>query len=160
MKHFTTYLIELGYEPWRYTSIYSNQNADAKNQAQQILKNREKYEVVFVKGDEKEGDFYFKSTQPYYDFSSMRIGGIATYWVKDKDFNNSIIWGLREMDKPPTLIKPRPKIERYITENSTVFSFTEQSDDSMNMCLQKESPEKIYEALFNKNIVFKYGANN
>ena len=29
-------------------------------------------------------------------------------------------------------------------------------DDAMNICLQKETPQDIYKAMYNKSIVFKY----
>jgi hypothetical protein len=152
MKHLTTILIEKGYEPWRYSCVYPTQNADAKNQNSHILKNKEKYNVVFTEGNETEGIFYFKPIQPYYDFSTMRTGGITTYWVKDKDFKNSIIWGMNEFGKPPTLISPRPKIK--LRKEKRILS--QNYDDVMNVCLQKEDHEKIFEAIFDSNITFEY----
>ena len=156
MKHFTQYLIEIGYEPWRFSGIYPSQNSDCKNQNNFILQNKDKYKVFFTKGDEKDGSFYFKSTQPYYDFSSMRVGGLATYWIKEEDFNNPIIWGLRECNKPPTLIRPRPNIMYKKELDNKLPYLSEISDDAMNICLQKEKCEDIYEAMFNKEIMFKY----
>lgn len=152
MKYFTQHLIDLGYEPWRYSCIYPSQNSDAKNQNINILKNKEKYQVEFVEGDDKEGSFYFKSIQPAYDFSTMRVGGIHTHWVKDKDFKSAIVWGLNEGGRPPTLIKPRPKIK--VEKEGRIL--TEQFDDAMNICLAKEDHILIYNSLFNEEKTFLY----
>jgi hypothetical protein len=159
MKHFTQLLIELGYEPWRESCIFPNQNPDARNQNKFILENKEKYKVIFTEGDEKEGTFYFKSVQPYYDFSTMRVGGIYTYWVKGKDFKNSIVWGLSEFTKPPTLVNPRPKIKLKTNRNGREVTLTEKYDDAINICLQKETCEDVYKALFDKNMQFNYETN-
>jgi hypothetical protein len=156
MKHLTTILIEKGYEPWRYSCVYPTQNADAKNQNSYILKNKGKYNVVFIEGNETEGIFYFKPIQPYYDFSTMRTGGVTTYWVKDKDFKNSIIWGMNEFGKPPTLISPRPKIKYHTEKNDRRIILSEQFDNAMNICLQKENHEIVFEAMFDSNITFEY----
>jgi hypothetical protein len=119
----------------------------------------EKYKVIFTEGDEKEGTFYFKSVQPYYDFSTMRVGGIYTYWVKGKDFKNSIVWGLSEFTKPPTLVNPRPKIKLKTNRNGREVTLTEKYDDAINICLQKETCEDVYKALFDKNMQFNYETN-
>ena len=73
-----------------------------------------------------------------------------------KDREKVIIFGLREYNKPPTLIYPRPRIEvtKMIDgENRTVDN---SYDDSMNLVLLKEEPDKIFEALYNREIVFEY----
>jgi hypothetical protein len=43
-------------------------------------------------------------------FWTMIVGGIDIRFVKGEDFENQIIWGVREHSKLPTLIHPRPKI--------------------------------------------------
>ncbi len=69
-----------------------------------------------------------------------------------KDSRNKIAFGLHEKNKPPTLISPRPRIEAK-TEKGWI---NEEFDDTMNICLSKEQPEKILEAMYNKDVVFKY----
>lgn len=152
MKHFTQHLIDLGYEPWRCSYIFTTQNPDAKNQNNYIINNTKKENIVF----KDNGIFYFKSAQPYYDFSTMRVGGLCTHWVKDNDFENSIIWGLNEHDKPPTLIYPRPivTVKRFVDGKPTFICGN--FDDTINIFLKKESNEKIYESLFDKSIKFHY----
>ena len=65
---------------------------------------------------------------------------------------HEIVFGLHEANKPPTLIYPRPKIN--IKTNSGFI--TEESDDAMNIVLNKETPEDILMAIFDDNIVFEY----
>lgn len=115
MKHLLEIIKENGYEPWQYSFTFPNQNANAKEQNRYILENKEKYNVIFIEGNEKKGSFYFKNRLNSTDFSTMRVGGLATFFVKDNDFDNPIIWGLQEAEKPPTLIKPKLK---YITQDS------------------------------------------
>ena len=83
-----------------------------------------------------------------------------------EDRKNVIVFGLHEKDKPPILIRPRPKIrvkrlkkikftdsdlyyERPIIEN-------EDFDDNMNLVFQKESIETIFDSLFDDTVVFEY----
>jgi hypothetical protein len=68
------------------------------------------------------------------DFSTMRDGGLAIFYVKDNDFDNPIIWGLHEFGKPPTLIKPRPK---------------HLSDNEMNRMLANQNHYEIFELIKN-----------
>jgi hypothetical protein len=85
-------------------------------------------------------------------FSTMVNGGLAVYYVKNNDFNNPVIWGLHEFNKPPTLISPRPKILKY----ANGLLYNQEMDDVMNLCLQKELHQDIFKAMFDKSIVFKY----
>lgn len=88
------------------------------------------------------------------DFSSMVSGGLDYRFIKDEI---EIAYGLHEAHKPPTLIYPRPKIKMVI--NDDVFGFktlNEQSDDAMNLCMQKEDHQLILKAMFDKNILFEY----
>ena len=83
--------------------------------------------------------------------------------VMDDDFTfddrkGVICFGLHEANKPPTLIRPRPKIRvkrirEYNGEKQTVIE-SEIFDDSMNLILQKEKPEQIFKALFDSSIFF------
>lgn len=71
-----------------------------------------------------------------------------------------ICFGLHETGKPPTLIYPRPKIrvKREVCFNgkkSTVIE-REEFDNSMNLVLMKEKPERIFKSLFDDSIVFEY----
>jgi len=85
-------------------------------------------------------------------FSTSVEGALCDFWIKNEDYQNPIVWGLSEKGKPPTLICPRPQIS-YTKENTYLIGAF---DDSMNICLQKEDPEDIYKALYNKSIVFTY----
>lgn len=87
------------------------------------------------------------------DFSTMQEGGIDIRYIKD---GIEIVWGLHEFKKPPTLIYPRPNvsIKTKLPNDRTHCEYG--GDDAMNLCLKKELPEKIYEAMFNKNIKFVY----
>ncbi len=118
-------------------------------------------EIGYEKFDYSPSKGYYKSSRKG-DYSSM--GKIADYFVKDDNFENVIIWGLHEAGKPPTLIYPRPNITviKNKREKDTLISriHTEVWDDSMNTCLQKETVEDIYKALFDKTIEFKYETNS
>lgn len=85
--------------------------------------------------------------------------------VTDEDFTwndrkNEICFGLHEANKPPTLIYPRPKIrvKRNITIDGVkhVVVENETFDNSMNLVLSKENPEKILKFMFDENLCFSY----
>lgn len=74
------------------------------------------------------------------------------------DRKGVICFGLNEANKPATLISPRPiisvkRIREYDGEKQTVIE-NERFDDSMNLILQKEKPEQIFKALFDRSISF------
>lgn len=80
------------------------------------------------------------------------------YTVLSKD-GRKIIFGLSEHKKPPTLIRPRPIIEfkRFHKGNPKLTeTICERFDDSVNYVLSNEPMERIYEAMFDKSIVFRY----
>jgi hypothetical protein len=157
MKHLLQILKENGFKSWRYSFTFPSQNANAKMQNEHILKNKEKYNVVFVNGNDKQGDFYFKDGINDNDFSTMRVGGLATHFVKDNNFDNAIIWGLREADKPPTLINHRPKIKLVkLNYNNEIITLNESQDDAMNYCLSVENHELIFKDIFKKELSFDY----
>ena len=85
--------------------------------------------------------------------------------VMDDDFTwedrkGVICFGLHEVNKPPTLISPRPKIsvkrERDFNDEKMIVIEDERFDDSMNLALSKEKPEQIFKALFDPSIFFNY----
>lgn len=65
-----------------------------------------------------------------------------------EDRKNEIVFGLREKDKPPTLISPRPRLDIY----RQGFTIREDRDDAMNIALSNFSNEEIFEAMYNKDI--------
>lgn len=67
--------------------------------------------------------------------------------------DKTIVFGLNEKDKPPTLIYPRPLI---LVERNGKTNLADISDASMNICLMKESNEDILEAIYDRSIIFKY----
>lgn len=87
------------------------------------------------------------------DFSTLQNGGIDVRYVKD---DIEIIWGLHEMNKPPTLISPRPNITVETKKDGKIIKINQLRDDAMNICLKEEKAEDIYKALFDKSIKFKY----
>lgn len=160
-------LHEEGYKCYRHSCIFPNQNANAKTQNEMIFK---RHDVIFTKGNEREGTFYWEY-RPH-DYSSMVVGGLDNRFVKDLDFDNQIIWGLHEGGKPPTLITPRPNIIKSVTQTikewrgsnwyiqgdedqEFTMELTERFDDIMNECLNKFDHKDIYEAIVNKtNVIF------
>jgi len=81
--------------------------------------------------------------------------------VIDKDFTfedrkNEIVFGLHEMNKPVTLIYPRPRI-KIKKENILI---TEEEDDAMNIVLKKVVFEEIFKAMYNKSICFYFDLKN
>lgn len=87
------------------------------------------------------------------DFSTMMPGRICILYIKD---DREIYWGLSEHNKPPTLLYPRPNIEVVRKHPWGVVKETELWDDSMNMCLKKETSEDIYKAMYDDTVIFKY----
>lgn len=67
-------------------------------------------------------------------FSTSVTGRIDNRWVRENNFDNEIIFGLHEKNKPPTLAYPRPK---------GIYT-----DDQMNILLKNNSPEEIYKMIY------------
>ena len=142
MKHLLEILTDNGYKCFSKSCIFKEQNANAKIQNQHILDNKEKYNVHFIDGDDKNGTFFFKNYGT--DFSTMRVGGISNYFVKNGDFENPIIWGLSEVGKPPTLIYPRPYYENVEIINGKKYTTVGLDDDGMNNMLREKSHYEIF----------------
>ena len=64
-----------------------------------------------------------------------------------------IIFGLREADKPATLIYPRPQIQIFKEEGQEFIN--QNYDDAMNIVLSKVDFDTIFEAMFNDNKIIK-----
>ena len=155
MKHITDLLIEKGYKPYGQAGRSKNQNADAKNQNDWILKNRN--DLIFLKGNKYSENSMYLYPKPKNEISTMLVGGIYVIYMKDNNYKNRIIWGLNEAKKPPTLIHPRPKINvKTYKDNKLINRINELCDDAMNECLRNETPEDIFKAMFNKSIIFNY----
>lgn len=91
------------------------------------------------------------------DYSTMVEGGLAVHYMKNSDETKQIIFGLHEKGKPPTLISPRPNIILRLTDSEgRTTSMNQWFDDAMNVCLREETANKIYEAMYDKNIQFNY----
>ena len=165
MEHITKILHNKGYKTYRKGYVFPNQNASAKEQYKSIMK---RDDLIFVEGDKTTdtASFYypFGSILKINDFSTMVVGGIDIRFVKDEDFENQFIWGLREQGKPPTLIHPRPKIrvKRYREFNGEkhIIYEDESMDNSMNLCLSKENNEEILKNISNKTKIYKYDLTN
>lgn len=157
MKHLLEVLLDNGYVAYRYSFIFPNQNTSAKIQNLRILENKEKYKVKFMSGDENKGSFFFIPEYQINDFSTMRVGGIHTYFIKDNDFNNPIIWGLNEGDKPPTLIKPtlNAKLKRF-NKNGDVEVLFGDRNDTVESVLKNNDHQFLFENLYNKDLNFEY----
>lgn len=91
------------------------------------------------------------------DYSTMVEGGLDIRYIKDGDKSKQIIFGLHEKGKPATLITPRPNIIVKIKDSEGKVTFINHNfDDAMNICLKEEPANKIYEAMYDKTIEFKY----
>lgn len=80
--------------------------------------------------------------------------------VMHKDFTwedrkGEICFGLHEVDKPATLVSPRPRIniKRFIEGELEVLN--EDRDDAMNIAFQNFTNEEIFEAMYNRDIVLQ-----
>jgi hypothetical protein len=81
--------------------------------------------------------------------------------VLEEDFTddirvNQICFGRSEKGKPPTLISPRPRIEIKRFRNDREVTENEGRDDSMNHVLKEIPFDKIFEAMFDRSIIFKF----
>jgi hypothetical protein len=152
MKHFLEIIKENGYKPYRCSCVFENQNPSAKEQNKYIL---EKYKCIFTKGDKNNGTFYFQPKYSENDFSSMRVGGLATFYVKDKDFKNAIIWGLNEHGKPPILISPKPNIFlKRFNKNNEVEFLNEYYQDAIFNLFKVENHQFIFDNLFTNHLYY------
>ena len=158
MKHILEILKDKGFESWRYSLTFKDQNLNAKSQNEYILNNKEKFDVQIIKQDKGNCYFYFRNRESENDFSTMRTGGITAYYVKNKDFKDTIAFGLNEAGKPPTLIRPRPNIrlKRFKANSTGTEVIDNLYDDAMNHCLKNEDNEYIFKAMFDKSICFEY----
>lgn len=90
------------------------------------------------------------------DFSTTVPGGIHIIYVKD---DVSVIWGLSEYGKPPTLVYPRPNIKNKHVDNSPakfcIGGVFFNQDDDINKILSKYRNEEIYNAMFDKTILLE-----
>lgn len=75
---------------------------------------------------------------------------IRTLYIHED--GREVVYGLSEYKKPPTLIYPRPRILKIV--NGIVYD--QMRDDVMNHCMQKETPEDVLKAMFDKSILFEY----
>jgi hypothetical protein len=82
-------------------------------------------------------------------FTLSFMGDSAAYYIKD---NQTVIYGLKEKGKPPTLLSPLPQV--FVKRETGTKSNTHQS--SIEVMFQQESYEQIYEAMFDQSIVFRY----
>lgn len=149
MKHITQILLDNGYNPYLFIKK-TNWNKDAKRQSQNILE-AHKDSVIFISGDfESEESAFYVPTTNINSFSSMRISGLSITFAKDRDFENTFVWGLREGGKPPTLISPRPEILVKKVDENGVYYENESFDDSMNLVLTNEDHSELFSILINK----------
>lgn len=95
------------------------------------------------------------------DYSTMISNGIQG---KYSDGNISVIWGLHEVGKPPTLIHPRPNIigTKEITIDGKLMRIHGHSglDDFMNECLHVFDHNKIADAILNPKLNIIFDLNN
>jgi len=162
-KHITEILIERGYKTYKFINK-TNWNPEAKRQSQKILESH-KNNVIFKEGDfdSDESSFYvpssFNTIYHQANYNVLAVGGLDIRFIKDGDFENEIIYGLREFKKPPTLVWPRPSImvKRISHRNGKTTPIIENQslDNSMNLCLKEESHEDILEAM-SSGRVFEY----
>ena len=93
----------------------------------------------------------------YYDFKTNSLietdkhqlssnVNIDYRYIKD---DITIVFGLSEQGKPATLIHPRPLMLMHTKDGIKHH----QHDDTMNAALHQFTPEEIYNAMFNKNII-------
>lgn len=84
------------------------------------------------------------------------------YYTKKKSnltngFKSVILFGLSEYKKPPTLIKPRPRIEMTRIRNGESSIETENdSDNAMNIVLSKFTHTEILDAMFDQTKVLTF----
>lgn len=85
---------------------------------------------------------------------------VMGYDFSMEERKKQIVFGLREKDKPSTLISPRPKIKvkKLITINEKQREFIqdESCDDSMNIVLSKIGFEDIFKAMYDDSICFSF----
>lgn len=92
-------------------------------------------------------------------FTLSSMSDLAAYYLSDD--NETIIYGLGERGKPPTLLSPLPRVfvKRPIEDDENPNAFvidTESNQSSIEVMFQQESYEQIYEAMFDQSIVFRY----
>lgn len=143
-------------EIWKYSCTYPKQNAGSKEQVR-ILFNKPNVRFHFIKGNKesKESYFYFQDKSNNH-FSSMVLGGLSNYYIKDNNFDNPIIWGMNQINFPPCLIYPRPFIKGYMEINDIKMLVDQNYDALVMRCFEKENHLDIFNAMFDNSILFDY----
>ena len=94
MKHLLDIIQDKGYKPFGYGCTFKDQNADSKHQVKMFFK---RDDIFFIDGDRQSeiSSFYYPKNKD--EISTMIVGGIAVYWVKDLDFKKGElnIYGFR-----------------------------------------------------------------
>ena len=94
--------------------------------------------------------------EPAVGYHLSSLGVLSYRYIKD---DRHIVFGLSDNGKPPTLIHPRPSItigKEYIIDGLWHSELVKGGDDEMNRVLFDNSPEYVYEAIFNQTIKFKF----
>lgn len=74
-----------------------------------------------------------------------------------EDRKGEICWGLNELGKPPVLIYPRPRIiVKRLDENGHEIYEDQRRDDSMFIAAKEKTNEEIFEAMFDRTIIFEF----
>ena len=98
---------------------------------------------------------YFHNSDPIIE--KINKGFVITEGeITHEDRKGEICYGLNEGGKPPVLVYPRPRIRvKRLDNNREVFE-DQRFDDSMFIALKEKTNEEIFEAMFDRAIVFKF----
>lgn len=97
-------------------------------------------------------DHTTKSYKPITNEIISSLGHVLFFYINKNDSSDIISYGLNEYGLPPTIVHPRPRIKVIRDE----ITEREDRDSSMNIAIQKETSEDIYNAIYDRSIVFEY----
>lgn len=93
---------------------------------------------------------YFHSSEV--DILKKINSGLTISELTDDEQRKVIIVGLRESEKPATLIYPRPNIQVFKGDEL----FDNQYDNAMSVIHEEFTNDEIFEAMYDENKILKY----
>lgn len=76
--------------------------------------------------------------------------------ITTEDRKGEICYGLNEVNKPPVLVYPRPRIVVKRIENGIEIIEDQRKDDSMFIALREKTNEEIFKAMYDRSIIFEF----
>jgi len=148
-----TILLKNRYKPYSPPLSISNNKFD--NDIRWLAKKYE-HERIITNGHISEKFTVYIPKKDWYNFSTMTLrANIATFFIKDNDFDNPIIYGISAVGFSPMVGWPKPKIKVILNKNDELWKYNIKSIDenhprALSMCYSKENHQELFDVITNK----------